>query len=78
MYGLGNWGPDPLHRNSVSDHVGMKVRGGGSGPGDSQHFTWIPIFGGVQQSCCVGADEVGAPGPAVWRAGRAVQCNAVH
>jgi hypothetical protein len=24
MYGLGNWGPDPLHRNSVADHVGMK------------------------------------------------------
>ena len=24
MYGLGNWGPDPLHRLSVADHVGMK------------------------------------------------------
>ncbi|GAB4822858.1 hypothetical protein N2152v2_009904 [Parachlorella kessleri] len=25
MYGLGNWGPDPLHRLSVADHVGMKT-----------------------------------------------------
>lgn len=33
MYGLGNWGPDPLHRNSVADHVGMK-----GGPECQAHY----------------------------------------